>query len=74
LRGRPGLKEESTQDFLYSTVNSVNIAELKIQNNSFFLDSLENRKSLETEVDLGDRILYAPYNSEETFDLAAYLN
>jgi hypothetical protein len=72
LRGRPELKKEASQYFLHSDVDSVNIAELKLQNDSFFLDSSDNRESLENEMEFGDQILYAPY-SEETFDLAAYL-
>lgn len=67
------LKTESTPYFLHSKVDSVNIARLKTENDSFFLDDPENRKSLEFEVRMGHTVLYAPY-SEETFDLTAYLN
>ena len=72
LRDRPELRERSTEYFLYSDPDLVDIAELKIQNDSFFLDDLRNRKSLETEVKFGRQTLYAPY-SEETFDLVAFL-
>ena len=73
VRGRPELKKQATEYFLHSGVDAVNISELKIQNDSFFLDSLENRESLELEVDCGFQTLYAPY-SDETFDLVTYLN
>lgn len=72
VRDRPDFKKEATQYFLHLDVNAVNVGELKIQNDSFFLDSFENRESLEFEVDCGYQTLYAPY-SEETFDLVAYL-
>jgi hypothetical protein len=73
LRGRPELKKGSTEYFLHSDADLVNVAELKIQNNSFLLDNLASRESLEAEVDFGHQTLYAPY-SEETFDLVAFLN
>lgn len=73
VRGRPELKKQATQYFLHSDTEAVNVAELKIQNDSFFLDSLENRELLEIEVDCGYQTLYALY-SEETFDLVGYLN
>ena len=73
LRDHPELKKGSTEYFLHSDADSVDIAELKIQNDSFFLNSLENRESLEDEVEFGHQTLYAPY-SEETFDLVAFLN
>ena len=67
LRDHPELKKGSTEYFLHSDADSVDIAELKIQNDSF------NRALLDAEVELGDQTLYAPY-SEETFDLVAFLN
>ena len=72
LRDRPELRKEATPYFIHSDPDSVNIAELKIENDSFFLDDPENKEWLELQVECGDRILYAPF-SEETFDLAAYL-
>lgn len=73
LRGRSELQKQSTEYFLNAYSDSVNIPELKIQNDSYFLDNLENRKRLETEVLLGDETLYAPYG-EETFGLVAFLS
>ncbi len=73
LRGRPNLQKEATEYFIHSNTNSVNIAELKLQNDSFFLHSMENRESLEIRVKLGEKILYSPFG-KETFDLAAYLD
>lgn len=72
LRSRSELWKEATEYFIHSNSDSVNIAELKTENDSFFLDNPKNRESLELQVELGERILYAPF-SEETFDLAAYL-
>lgn len=73
LSSHPEFKTESTPYFLHSKVASVNIVRLRTENDSFFLDDPENRRSLEFEVRMGHTVLYAPY-SEETFDLAAYLN
>lgn len=73
LRGRIKLWDEATEYFIHSDSNSVNIAELKKENDSFFLDNPENRESLEVQVELGEGTLYEPFG-EETFDLAAYLN
>lgn len=72
LHIHPELKKGSTEYFLHSDADLVNIPELKIQNDDFFLNSLENRESLEDEVEFGHQTLYAPY-SEETFDLVAFL-
>ena len=72
LRDRPALRKEVTPYFINSDPDSVNIAELKIENDKFFLDDPQNKEWLEIQVECGDRILYAPF-SEETFDLAAYL-
>ena len=73
LSSHSQFKTESTPYFLHSKVDSVNIAKLKTENDSFFLDNPENRRCLEFEVRMGHTVLYVPY-SEETFDLAAYLN
>lgn len=73
LYGRPQLWRETTEYFIHSDVDSVSIAELKSENNSFFLDNQKNRESLQLQVELGEGTLYAPF-SEETFDLAEYLN
>lgn len=74
VRNRPQLKQRSTEYFLNSSsLAKGEIAQLKIQNDSFLLDSLENRESLQAEVKFGNETLYSPYN-EETFDLAAYAN
>ena len=73
LRFNPELKEGSTEYFLHSDADSVNIPKLKIQNDSFFLDNSINRESLQDDVELGHQTLYAPY-SEETFDLVAFLS
>lgn len=72
VRGRHQIKEQSTEYFLNSSLLSEEeIAQLKIQNDSFLLDCLENRESLQAEVKFGNKILYSPYD-EKTFDLAAY--
>lgn len=73
LRGHPELQKQSTEYFLHSDADLANVAELKIQNDSYFLDNLKNRKSLEDDVEFEHQTLYAPY-SEETFDLVAFLN
>lgn len=73
LRSHPKLQRKSTEYFLNAYPDSVNIPELKRQNDSFILGNLENREWLAAEVLFGDETLYAPY-SEETFDLVAFLN
>ena len=75
LRGHPELEKVSTECFLEAYPDSVNIPELKIQNDSYFLDNLENRKRLESEVSFYPT-LYGAYSEEtfDLFDLVAFLN
>lgn len=73
VRTWPDLGKGATEYFLHSDADLVNVPWLKRENDSFFLDNQKNREALEFQLELGERILYAPF-SEETFDLAAYLN
>lgn len=73
VRTYPDIKKEATPYFLHSEAALVNVPGLKTENDSFFLDNQKERDSLKLQVELGERILYAPFG-EETFDLAAYLN
>ena len=72
----PELEKVSSEYFLNAYPDSVNIPELKIQNDSYFLDNLENRKPLENAALRGGGILYGAYSEEtfDLFDLVAFLN
>lgn len=73
VRTYPDIKKEATPYFLHLEAALVNVSGLKRENDSFFLDNQKERMSLELQVELGEGTLYAPF-SEETFDLAAYLD